>query len=728
MAGAAEVSRPGLRAPRTGFRFIGRLLAPIREARGVGRAVFWVGLLITVVFIVLAVAAPLISPYDFDQYRNAAAERFPKQAEPSLEHLFGTTVQSTDVLARVIYGASTAINVVLLSVVFALVIGLPIGLISGYFGGWLDRVLLLIMDAMFAFPYLLLAIVISFLLSGTVGKGIVTASMAISVVYVPQYYRVVRNHVISVREEPYVEAARALGARPRTVISRYVLANVIQSVPVVATLNAADAILTLAALGFLGYGIQPTDAAEWGYDISRALSDAGAGIWWTGLYPGLAIVTLVTGLTLLGEGLNDLVNPLLRRRPLERVTMPGLAGAVGTEPAPPPEPEATHGEQPTRRALAEALAEAPAITIPTAGRGRPADELKAGELRELPVHAGRDGSVRVRDLRVWYGARRGVVRAVDGISFEIKPGETLGLVGESGCGKSTVARALLGLLPRGATAAGEIWYGGRNLVGASPRELRNVRGAEIGLIFQEPMTRLDPLMRIRDHFRETLRAHEQGISNHEIRQRSLEALGGMGIPPTRFDQYPHEFSGGMRQRIMIALALVLRPRLLIADEPTTALDVIVEAQILQILRDLQTNFNTSLLLITHNLGIVTERCDRVAVMYAGRLAEQGDAYGVLRSPQHPYTQELLRSIVSLKTTALNYIPGSPPDLTNPPTGCRFHPRCPRAMEVCPLIDPVRQLTPAGSEVWCWLHGPDELIPDGGSAPLQKEELAVADEA
>jgi peptide/nickel transport system permease protein len=182
------------------------------------------------------------------------------------------------------------------------------------------------MDSLFAFPYLLLAIVIAFLLSDSIGRGLFSAAVAIAVVYIPQYYRVVRNHVISVREEPYVEAARALGARPRTVISKYVLFNVIQNVPVIATLNAADAILTLAALGFLGYGIQPTEAAEWGYDLQRAIADAGAGIWWTGLFPGLAIVLLVTGLTLLGEGLNDVLNPVLRRRPVSMVEIPEAEG------------------------------------------------------------------------------------------------------------------------------------------------------------------------------------------------------------------------------------------------------------------------------------------------------------------------------------------------------------------------------------------------------------------
>ncbi len=316
-----------------------RWLAPVGESRGVSRWLFWTGVGIVAFFVVLAIFAPLIAPFGFDQVSDAAG-RFPKQAHPDSTHPFGTTVGSYDVLSRVIWGSRTAIEVVVLAVVFSLVIGVPLGLISGYIGGRLDRFLVLVMDAMFAFPYILLAIVIAFLLSDTFGQGVFTAAVAITAVYVPQYFRVVRNHVISVREESYVEAARALGAPRRTIITRYILQNVVQNVPPLATLNAADAILTLAALGFLGYGIQPTDAAEWGYDLQRAIDDAGAGIWWTGLWPGLAIVLLVTGFTLLGEGLNDVINPLIRTR---RTTVPdipsrdegpagpGLAGEEGEQ-------------------------------------------------------------------------------------------------------------------------------------------------------------------------------------------------------------------------------------------------------------------------------------------------------------------------------------------------------------------------------------------------------------
>jgi peptide/nickel transport system ATP-binding protein len=343
-------------------------------------------------------------------------------------------------------------------------------------------------------------------------------------------------------------------------------------------------------------------------------------------------------------------------------------------------------------------------------------------------HAGTDPLLTVRNLLVYYGGDPGPVRAVDGVSFDLQRGEVLGLVGESGCGKSTLGRGLMGLLPQGANSGGEVLYEGQNIIERSPSELRAMRGPELGLIFQEPMTRLNPLMRVCDHFYETLRTHEGRLSKQDMQKRSLETLGAMGIPPTRFAEYPHEFSGGMRQRIMIALALVLRPKLIIADEPTTSLDVLVEAQILSILADVKRNFDTALLLITHNLGIVAETCDRVAVMYAGEIVEIGDARGVFSEPAHPYTRELLASTISLATTELHYIPGAPPDLANPPSGCRFHPRCPNAMQICAGREPVPATGSGDQMVRCWLHSRAESETEQDRTPLQREEVTAGDEA
>ncbi len=301
-------------------KVLSALAKPFTETVGLARWMLVIGVVITAGFVVCALFAPWLAPYSFDQ-TSADGVQFPKAAAPSGDHLFGTDRLLFDVLSRMIWGARTAIEVVVLSVLFCVVIGVPLGLVSGYYGGWFDRIVLLVMDALFAFPSFLLAIVFSFLLIDIFGGSVLAVALSLTVVYVPQYYRVVRNTTVSAKEATYVEASKAIGASDFVVMRRYLFGNVVQSVPVLGTLNAADAILTLAGLGFLGLGIQSTDAAEWGHDLNRALSDAGSGIWWTGLYPGLAIVLLVTGLTLVGEGLNETINPTLRRRRLLPVVM-----------------------------------------------------------------------------------------------------------------------------------------------------------------------------------------------------------------------------------------------------------------------------------------------------------------------------------------------------------------------------------------------------------------------
>lgn len=353
------------------------------------------------------------------------------------------------------------------------------------------------------------------------------------------------------------------------------------------------------------------------------------------------------------------------------------------------------------------------------------------EMVDLAPASDREPVLEARDFRVWYGSDRGPVRAVDGVDFELRPGEILGLVGESGCGKSTLGRGLLGLLPDGAGRHGELRFRGQDMLTLRKREQFAMRGKDLGMIFQEPLTRLNPLMRMSEHFTETLKQHEPGISKDEIERRSLETLRVMGIPPTRFRAYPHEFSGGMRQRLMIALALVLRPAFVVADEPTTALDVLVEAQIIRILHDLRREYDTSLLLITHNLGIIAEACDRVAVMYAGKIVEIGDAREVFSHPKHSYTRELLRSTISLRTTGLNFIEGAPPSLLDPPTGCRFSPRCPDAMSICAAREPEDRDFGGGHLAACWAADQrDGLVSLTAeeSAPLEREEIHVADEA
>lgn len=317
--------------------------------------------------------------------------------------------------------------------------------------------------------------------------------------------------------------------------------------------------------------------------------------------------------------------------------------------------------------------------------------------------------LQVKNLRTYFFTEDGVVPAVDGVSFHINAGETLGVVGESGCGKSVTSISILRLVPNvsGKIMEGsEILFEGNDLLKLTEKEMRKVRGNDISMIFQEPMTSLNPVMKIGKQLSEVLKLH-QNKSAEEARGIAVEMLTLVGIPrPEKIiDEYPHSLSGGMRQRVMIAMALACNPKLLIADEPTTALDVTIQAQILNLMRKLKTEFNASVMLITHNLGVVAETCQRVIVMYAGKVVEEGSVFEIFEEPKHPYTQGLLRSIPSLDGghQALDSIPGSVPNPLNMPKGCRFAPRCVKAMPMCHEKQP--ELTVFGEErtVRCFLY-------------------------
>lgn len=312
----------------------------------------------------------------------------------------------------------------------------------------------------------------------------------------------------------------------------------------------------------------------------------------------------------------------------------------------------------------------------------------------------------IRDLSVEYATRSGAVKAVQDVSLDIAKGEIVGLVGESGCGKSTLGMAMMRMIrPPGHITKGELHFDGTDLMTLTDKQMRQVRGARLGMIFQDPMTSLNPVQKIVDHLTETIQTHEPTVSDHAARARAEELVGLLGIRAERIDDYPHQFSGGMRQRMMIALALALRADLVIADEPTTSLDVIVEAKFLDLLRELRDEFDLTIVMITHNIGVVAEIADRVAVMYAGRMVEYGPVLEVFANPKHPYTKGLLKSVpnIELVDDDLYKMEGQPPNLANPPPGCPFHPRCPEAMPVCeielPAFDPVDE----GHLTACWLY-------------------------
>jgi len=314
---------------------------------------------------------------------------------------------------------------------------------------------------------------------------------------------------------------------------------------------------------------------------------------------------------------------------------------------------------------------------------------------------------KIQDLSVTYHTRIGPVSAVDHISFDMYKGEILGLVGESGCGKSTLGKALLRMIdPPGEISSGQIVFEGEDIMQYDDNRMRDFRGRRASMIFQDPMTSLNPMQRIDQHLIEAIQVHEPKTSEKDALKRSSVLIERLGIGLNRINCYPHQLSGGMRQRVMTGLGLVLNAQLIIADEATTSLDVIVEAKLADQLREIRDEYGVTLLMITHNIALVAEMADRIAVMYAGHMVEIGDVYEVFEKPMHPYTRGLLGSVPSIQLNDRNELfkmPGEPPNLTHPPVGCRFHPRCQHAMPICSRLEPAMITHPSGRAVHCWLY-------------------------
>jgi oligopeptide/dipeptide ABC transporter ATP-binding protein len=601
----------------------------------------------------VAVFAPLIAPYDPTQVGHVSIEDI--YQAPSGAHILGTDDGGHDVLSALLYGARVSLLVGFAAAAIALAIGGLVGIVAGYRAGWVGSLLMRITDFFLVIPDLALQIV----LVAVIGPSLGTIILVIGILGWTTTARLVRSQTLSVRERKYVMRARAIGAGDAHILRRHILPAVLPLMLANMVLVVSLAILSESTLAFLGLG-DPT-IVSWGKMLNFAF-DRGAvsaGAWWALLPPGFAIVWVVLATTLLGTALEDALNPRLKRHHLE---------APGSDVA---------STRPRTDALLRPDSTAPIL--------------------------------RVRDLSIEFTVEGRALRAVDGVSFDLRRGETLGLVGESGCGKTTTVLGILRLLPPGGRiVSGSVLFEGQDLLDLDGAALRAFRWTRLSLVFQGAMNALNPVRTVGDQIQEAVRLHAPRTTKREAADRASTLLERVGIGRRRANEYPHTYSGGMRQRAMIALALACDPDVIVADEPTTALDVMIQAQILDLLGGIARDFGMGIILVTHDLGVVAQVCDRVVVMYGGVVAEENDAATLFASPQHPYTQQLLQSFPDLAhpDRPLRGIPGSPPRLDAMPVGCRFAPRCPHAFDRCHVERPP-DYPAAGGRASCFLLDPAE---------------------
>jgi peptide/nickel transport system permease protein len=561
---------------------------------------------------------------------------------PGGDFWFGTDASGRDIYTRLIYGARWSLAVGLGAVAIALVAGAVIGAFAATSNRRVDAVVMRVLDVVMAFPGIALAAV----LVAVFGRGLPVLVLAIGFLYTPPIARVVRANVLAQYSEDYVAAERTIGATRRYILTRHVAVNCAAPILVFCTVMVADAIVFEASLSFVGAGVQPPDPS-WGAVLSDGKDLVLTGGWWATLFPGLLILVTVLALNILSEGISDAWATPSARRAKAGHEAKKAASAAEEKPAEP--------------------------VLPIAGLHEAGERL-AVHARDL---AGRPSVLDVEHLAISFKDRHNGVHVVDDVSFSVRSGEVLGLIGESGCGKTITSLAIMGLLPDSAQASGQIRFAQQDLLALSTRQRRRHLGHDLAMIYQDALSSLNPAM--------TIRAQLKQFTRRGGTRTPAELLELVNLDPERtLRSYPHELSGGQRQRVLIAMALSRSPKLIVADEPTTALDVTVQAQIMTLLLRLQEELGFALILVSHDLALVSEVADRVVVMYGGQVAETGAIAQVIGEPRHHYTRGLLSAVLSVEENAarLTQIKGvvpSPADLT---AGCRFADRCPAAQAIC----------------------------------------------
>lgn len=604
--------------------------------------------LIFILFVAcIAILAPIVAPYDPLQTLR------PVQA-PSGDYLFGTDRLGRDIFSRMVWGARTSLFIGLGAVGVAILFGGILGATAATADKFGNEVIMRLMDILMAFPGIALAAV----LLATFGNSVPVIIITIAVVYTPQLARVVRANVVSQWEEDYVRAERVLGGSRTYILLKHVVRNTAAPVLVFATVMVADAIVFEASLSFLGAGVQPP-FPSWGNILSEGRNLVLSGFWWATTFAGIMILLTVLALNILAEGLTDaLVNPKLKTSPK---TKEDVAKPLSTD---------------VQEAMAETLALKRYLLK--------LHEKETTRTDRMQLNPNAKPILQVKNLSIRFPNRYGEIPLVDNISFTVHEGETMGLVGESGCGKSITAFSIMGLLPKTAKITGEILFtdrSGKQYDLLKSDQLNELRGHEISMIYQDALSALNPSMRIKDQMAQLISRGGKQSAETLLQWVKLD-------PEKTLNRYPHELSGGQRQRVLIAMALAREPKLLIADEPTTALDVVVQAEVIKLLNELREKLGFAMVFVSHDLALVAQMAHHITVMYAGQVVEAAPTTPLLANPTHEYTRGLLGSVLSteLRAERLYQIPGSVPSPFDFAKGDRFASRSLR-----PEADPEQHL-------------------------------------
>ena len=602
-----------------------------------------ISLVVLLAIVLIAVFANFLAPHN-------PYEIFTARQAPDAEFLFGTDDKGRDVLSRMMYGARYSLVIGLGATAFALVLGSIIGALAAVARAWLSNLIMRILDIIMSFPGIALAatFVIVFSANGTAENRLPALIFAIGFLYIPQIARIVRANVMSEYNQDYVRAVIVSGAQAPWILTKHVIRNCIAPVMVFTIVLVADAIVFEASLSFISAGI-PEPTPTWGNILSDARDGVLAGRWWQALFPGLAIMITVLCLNILSEGMTDAL-----------AAAPKAPVAAGDD-------KLSSGREADRMVADPKLAYAAQAEMLEKRLAR-LKEMEGLRTDRFEARTDVPPILEVRDLCIKF-PRHGDVNVVDHVSFVVRPHQTMGLVGESGCGKSITSLAIMGLLDKKAQISGEILYDGRNLLDLGEKQMNELRGREIAMIYQDALSSLNPSMLIR--------AQMKQLTKRGGTRTAEELLELVGLDPKRtLDSYPHELSGGQRQRVLIAMALTRDPKVIIADEPTTALDVTVQKQVVDLLNRLQHELGFAMVFVSHDLALVAEVANSITVMYAGQVVEQGPVKDILTSPIHEYTRGLLGSVLSIEAGGdrLHQVPGSVPSPKDFPEGDRFTPR------------------------------------------------------